>query len=518
MARSRSHGDAIGGQAPALPPPTVRAVNEHWLCNGCKSLNVRNATRCYSCRALRQMATSAGEAPSSPISSAASATQPGSSAPSFATASGAAAAPSWGPVIAPGDAAEPLWSPESGPVPPAVAGLAAGYRSALLRARLAITFIALTVAGSIASNFVALDLLRIAGSSSARATAGGLVRMLQSPILPFFIAYFIVSIAAIVFFLAWLRRSVKNVPPLGGGWPSTSGLGVIGWWFVPIAHLFMPVRVVQDVSRRLAVPGSRGPGLIISWWLCWVAAQLAGPLLSIVTTVAAGARASAGDLANTEAVINTLSAGLYALAGFLCIAVIRDIQRSQDVRATAIVRGEEPAASRPSTARSLAAVGGAVALVVVSSLAGLALARSDDGPPAGATPVPDGWRAGVCGALGDVESMDKTLAALSESVDRKDLACMRLHVNNAQRTLSAAGQKLARAPRWQQGEAVRRHLAEVVAAGSRTFALYAQALRSGSASQANEGDRQLGVFYAKREGLDGAVLGLEMSAGSVCPG
>lgn len=54
-------------------------------------------------------------------------------------------------------------------------------------------------------------------------------------------------VLAAIAYLAWLSRSVDNVPGLGGGKPVATPAWSIGWWFIPFANLFQ------------AVPGRRGP-------------------------------------------------------------------------------------------------------------------------------------------------------------------------------------------------------------------------------------------------------------------
>ena len=52
------------------------------------------------------------------------------------------------------------------------------------------------------------------------------------------------------------------------------GLG-IGWFFIPLANLFMPYMTVRDVWRASGRPrdwqAEAAPVTILLWWICWVA-------------------------------------------------------------------------------------------------------------------------------------------------------------------------------------------------------------------------------------------------------
>jgi hypothetical protein len=329
-------------------------VDAPWVCNGCKSINRPGADKCYSCRAPRAVATSAGFNPDV-----------------LAAARGGAAANAPGPATAfvrTGDAVAPLWTPGA-PIPAPVRELFRGYRSTRLLASLTILFIALAAAGDIATTFHAMSLMN--PTSSGAQVLADLRSIFYSSALGFYAIYIGISIMAAVFFLAWVWRATKSVPALGGGWPASPGLGLIGWWFVPIGNLFVPARFVEDLRRRMAVAGSAGPGLLAAWWLCWVGAQVLPRIGEFffgffVTNLPEALRLTI--------VLTVVATVLYCAAAFFVILLIRDIQRSQDVRAAVLaadgaVQGDAP---RPAIAPQFIA---AMGLVVAASAMGLFLTR-----------------------------------------------------------------------------------------------------------------------------------------------
>jgi hypothetical protein len=135
----------------------------------------------------------------------------------------------------------------------------------------------------------------------AVATAGGLAAGLFAPVVGVRLAedgavretayatYFILQLVAPlllvpagVLVLVWMWRSAKNLEAfprlygdLGAGW-------AIGGWFIPIANLFFPYRVMSQIVREELT--ARWEALVGLWWACWVLSflgSLAGSFLGV---------------------------------------------------------------------------------------------------------------------------------------------------------------------------------------------------------------------------------------------
>jgi len=139
-----------------------------------------------------------------------------------------------------------------------------------------------------------------------------------------------VSVTAIAF-LAWLSRSVENVPALGGGKPLVTPRWSIGWWFVPVANLLKPYQIARDLHDRMGLGESSGGGwIIVSWWVLFVV----GNALSLVA--AAWAEPKNLDALSALYSIRGTAAGLAFLGTVAAITVVLRIQWRAEQRADAL--------------------------------------------------------------------------------------------------------------------------------------------------------------------------------------
>ncbi len=81
----------------------------------------------------------------------------------------------------------------------------------------------------------------------------------------------LVSIAAVVAFLKWKFRAYQNLPSLGTSNLKYSPYSAVDWYFVPIANLVMPYRVMTEISCE-SDPAQSGKShkaaspLVSIWW------------------------------------------------------------------------------------------------------------------------------------------------------------------------------------------------------------------------------------------------------------
>ena len=105
----------------------------------------------------------------------------------------------------------------------------------------------------------------------------------------------------------------------------------VGWWFVPIASLWMPFQTVRELWKAsdpardsLGWRSIRTWRLLGWWWACWIASAVAS---------GAGAAQRGTDLEATISGDTLVMAGLaiQVVAAVLAIAIVRQVVARQTV-------------------------------------------------------------------------------------------------------------------------------------------------------------------------------------------
>jgi hypothetical protein len=155
--------------------------------------------------------------------------------------------------------------------PPAPRTQPRPYRPSWIRARWAMALVGLTVGLVAVGTLIEASAFEFIGTDAsparldAWASAYDLSWSLSSLML----------IVSGIAFLAWQSRVVENVPALGAGQPMASPRWSIAWWFIPIANVWMPYRVVADLWHRLGTTrAGRRSTLVLVWWVLWLAGDL----------------------------------------------------------------------------------------------------------------------------------------------------------------------------------------------------------------------------------------------------
>ena len=139
--------------------------------------------------------------------------------------------------------------------------------------------------------------------------------------------------------LAWLSRSVANLEALGAGPALVTPGWSIGWWFVPIANLFMVPRIVLDVGQRVEVARLALFQIgVMAWWLAWVSAW-SFQLFAFVPT-----DPTVADL-QRSALVHEATDLMRVVAAVVLVGLIRAIQGAADRRATELDEGPSSAGS-----------------------------------------------------------------------------------------------------------------------------------------------------------------------------
>lgn len=193
----------------------------------------------------------------------------------------------------------------------------------------------------------------------AIATAGGLAAGLFAPVVGVSMAedgavrdtayavYFLLQLGAPLLLLpagaltiVWMWRAAKNLEAFPGQLGDLSAGWAVGGWFIPIANLMIPWRVMSQIVRE-ELP-ARWAGLVGLWWACWVLNFLggvAGPLLGLgVGTPLPASRAPMSDhveFFSSRALSGYASAVLVGVGGICLSTLIVAASRSQAKRTAA---------------------------------------------------------------------------------------------------------------------------------------------------------------------------------------
>jgi heme/copper-type cytochrome/quinol oxidase subunit 3 len=90
---------------------------------------------------------------------------------------------------------------------------------------------------------------------------------------------FVALLGTAVSFICWLYRARKNAEASGVGGFRWGPGWTIGSWFIPLANLVIPYRVVAEIDRANepglpganVMAGSRRQTLLGFWWASWIA-------------------------------------------------------------------------------------------------------------------------------------------------------------------------------------------------------------------------------------------------------
>jgi Domain of unknown function (DUF4328) len=158
-----------------------------------------------------------------------------------------------------------------------------------------------------------------------------------------------VGLATIVVWLLWQHQATANLWARGYQGLKTRPGWAVGWWFIPVAHLWMPLVTMLELDRRSTPDGSRRPAspLLGWWWAAWI-----GVIVPVVGFVAAALPRFADEVnrisgTRGDTVLDLSAAAhaaapwvlitgiVYGIAAGLAILVVRRIDESQRAFAAA---------------------------------------------------------------------------------------------------------------------------------------------------------------------------------------
>jgi Domain of unknown function (DUF4328) len=110
--------------------------------------------------------------------------------------------------------------------------------------------------------------------ASALASFRPITGLLVASIGPLEVAQALILLVAVPLFAVWVHRIQSNSFALGILGLRYTPAWAVGWFLVPVANLWMPYRVMQEMWRANRSPAGwqldPANRLLILWWLLWL--------------------------------------------------------------------------------------------------------------------------------------------------------------------------------------------------------------------------------------------------------
>jgi Domain of unknown function (DUF4328) len=138
---------------------------------------------------------------------------------------------------------------------------------------------------------------------------------------------FVAFPGSVVMSSLWLYRAYANLEPLGHPGRTSPALA-LGWFFIPIANVWMPYRVVKEIwDNTLATPSR---GLVATWWASWLAGIVVGNLQLVLSL-----RETSDPASHTVPLLLSVASDLvWIAAALLLIRIMRSVTAAQEHPAT----------------------------------------------------------------------------------------------------------------------------------------------------------------------------------------
>jgi hypothetical protein len=134
--------------------------------------------------------------------------------------------------------------------------------------------------------------------------------------------WLVAFVVAAITFMLWMNRARRNSEAITPQRHRFTNAWVFLGWLIPIANLYIPYAVMQDIWRAsdrsqpaLGLQHREPSDLVLLWWICFVASNLPLTLR--------------GQYGVELAVFATISALLSVVAAVLCARVIRRLNAMQ---------------------------------------------------------------------------------------------------------------------------------------------------------------------------------------------
>lgn len=238
-----------------------------------------------------------------------------------------------GPNVPVGPGAINPYSPPAASIEAAGLPTVVGYRSAVGLAKAITIIMGLDVIAEVCGDvnaFVTISVMQrtIAEGTSPQAELLGIG--LRSGAIGLFSGLLLIT--AGVLFCFFMPRANRNATSFGSLMTISPGW-TVGWWFVPIANLWMPYQAMKEIWQGShpdpAVPLASvpAPGLMKWWWGLYLVHSF-----SAWAVVFAGTKTNQAQDLITSSTIHIVTSAFTIAAALLAVATVRAVARRQEER------------------------------------------------------------------------------------------------------------------------------------------------------------------------------------------
>ena len=126
-----------------------------------------------------------------------------------------------------------------------------------------------------------------------------------------------------VTFLRWIHRANKNLHVLSSEPMKFSPGWSVGWYFIPIAHLFKPYQAMKEIWMVAHRGTPSGSSILGWWWFLWIVSNFLGRL-----TMKLALKAEDAQSYTISAVADAASDGIDIVLNVVALILVTVIARA----------------------------------------------------------------------------------------------------------------------------------------------------------------------------------------------
>lgn len=126
----------------------------------------------------------------------------------------------------------------------------------------------------------------------------------------------------------WLHAASANLAARGERMHH-SPIGAWGWYFLPVANLFMPLRAMKEIwAHSLGANGGSDP-LLVRWWSAWIVGNIAMSMAVQIDALGEMRNGMNGKGMGLGLALDAMGVAALLVAGLLFARIVATVTRAQ---------------------------------------------------------------------------------------------------------------------------------------------------------------------------------------------